>query len=619
MTLATPPGIHRPSVRWNGPPAVYGLPMVDVATHRPVGEVLELALDLCLGAAAFRVTRTGSVDVVLADPGATEDALERIRALARSCLAHPGAGRRPFFWNAEVSTEADAADRSLACVAVPVWNDHGPNGVLGVVDTWLPEPDDAQRGALLRLAAELALDGLTDESHVDAGVRTWTEDLVVAGSPAPPGTPTGTSAAERRFLGEVLRSLPDAVVITKGDGTILLANDAFARMVGCGPERLTGGNVRTMMTATGTGRGLGASSGRPEDQPSRRRLTVSGPDGLMPVTSTDVRVGGNGGRAAGGGHDGDDDFYVSVLRPAPSPEGCAATEAVDCLDLVGSLDDGILCLDGTGTVVLANRAAEILHGAAARRTLVGLPLPDPSGLRTGDGQALPWDAHPGLIAIRDGTCTTQQLVLGGEGDSQRHVTVTARPFPVDGARGALVVLHDSTRERLEQQRLTQYALYDPLTGLANRYLLLEELRRMLLLLGRQGGAVALVYLDLDGFKAINDEFGHDTGDEVLAAVARRLRGTVRSDDVVARLGGDEFVIAHASTERLPDGDLVVSRLRKVLSAPFRVRSQAFDVGASIGWVSTDKGEEGPEALLAKADRAMYLQKRNRASARRAPA
>ena len=145
----------------------------------------------------------------------------------------------------------------------------------------------------------------------------------------------------------------------------------------------------------------------------------------------------------------------------------------------------------------------------------------------------------------------------------------------------------------------------------------EELGRMLQGLGRRGGAVALVYLDLDRFKAINDEHGHDTGDEVLSALARRLRGAVRGDDVVARLGGDEFVLAHLSAESRPDGDLVVSRLRKVLSAPFRVRGQVFDVGASIGWVSTDRADVGPEALLARADRAMYQSKRERAAQRAA--
>jgi diguanylate cyclase (GGDEF)-like protein len=150
-----------------------------------------------------------------------------------------------------------------------------------------------------------------------------------------------------------------------------------------------------------------------------------------------------------------------------------------------------------------------------------------------------------------------------------------------------------------------------LTNLANRYLLLEELRRMLQGLARRGGSVALVFIDLDHFKRINDEYGHDVGDEALTAVARRLVGAVRGDDVVSRLGGDEFVIAHVSTDRQPDGDHMVSRVRKVLSAPFRLRGQAFDVGASIGWVSTDSSDVGPDELLSRADQAMYRHKRDR--------
>ena len=127
--------------------------------------------------------------------------------------------------------------------------------------------------------------------------------------------------------------------------------------------------------------------------------------------------------------------------------------------------------------------------------------------------------------------------------------------------------------------------------------------------------MALVYLDLDDFKGINDEYGHEVGDEVLAAVARRLKGAVRGEDVVSRLGGDEFVIAHVSDLRVPDGDLVVSRIRKVLSAPLRLRTQVFDVAASIGWVSTDADDVSPDALLARADRAMYRHKQERDVAR----
>lgn len=460
-----------------------------------IDDALRTALDLCLGLGSFLVTMTGIVHRVLSDAMPPDDGWRRIEILARDCLSHPAALSRDLFWNAEVSTEAGSADRSFACVVVPVWSDGAQLGLLGVVDTWLPEPDDYQRAGLAGLASDLA------------------------------------------------QLLP--------------------RAPGAGPSAV------------------------PAAHPSRA-------EARSPA--------------------------VPAAPRAPVPHAAARSPIqpvqIDAAELVASLDDGILCLDATGTVVLTNRTADAMHGLAPGRTLLGSPLPMTSGLRTEDGQVLAHDRHPGLLALQEGAARDAHLTLGEEGDGQRHVAVSARPFPIEGRRGVLVVLHDTTAEWMEQQRLTHYALYDPLTGLANRYLLLEELRRMLQGLGRRGGSVALVYTDLDDFKRINDEHGHDMGDEVLSAFARRLRGAVRSDDVVARLGGDEFVIAHATAEQPPDGDLVVSRLRKVLSAPFTVRGIAFDVGASIGWVSTDKGDVGPDALLATADRSMYRHKRDRAMSRR---
>lgn len=595
---------------------VYGLGMAEVAVRRTVEETLRLALDLCLGVGAFRVIETGEVDVVESDAASPADAAARIEHLARSCLVHPAARGREMYWNAEVSTEADAADDSLACVVVPIpRRGNEPMALLGVVDTWLPEPDGAQRAGLVALAAALAVDGARPAPAPPSGGAPelhelwWTGNTVTApvaaaatpavGAAEAAGLSLGPPDGSSTLAGEVLRHLPDAVVATRSDGTIVLVNDRFARIVGRTPAALVGTDARSLLAAAPARPGTPAPAGDGDEGGTTRRLLVTRLAGdELPVTATDVRIAG--------------DHFVTVLRPAPWGAGGTGTAPIDCVDLVASLDDGVVCLDATGTVVLSNTVADRLHGVPVGRTLAGAPLPELTGFHTEDGRPLMADEHPGALTLRDGASRTVQVVLGPGGDHQQHVTVASRPFLVDGGRGALIVLHDSTSEWLEHQRLTQYALYDPLTGLANRYLLAEELRRMLLWLGRQGGTVALVYLDLDGFKRINDEHGHEMGDEILASVARRLRGAVRSDDVVARLGGDEFVIAHASAEHVPDGDLVVSRLRKVLSAPFRVRNQVFDVAASIGWVSTDRGEEGPDALLAKADRAMYLQKRSRA-------
>jgi diguanylate cyclase (GGDEF)-like protein/PAS domain S-box-containing protein len=476
----------------------YGCSVVDalgvadvVPRSASVDDALRTALDLCLGLGAFVVTMTGVVQRVLSDSMPPEDGWRRVDVLARNCLSHPAAHGRDLFWNAEVSTEAGTADRSLACVVMPVWSGDTELGLLGVVDTWLPEPDGYQRAGLARLASDLA--GFLSPA---------------SGAP-PPGAP--------------------------------------------------------------------ASATEPTE----------------PVGGTDDRA----------------------VQPGAGSGGRRLAH-VDAAELAASLDDGIVCVDAAGTVVLTNPAAEAIYGVPPGQTLLGSPLPVTRTMKTEDGQVLTQDRHPAMLVLRDGMVRETHVTLGEAEGSQRRIALSARPLEVEGRRGVLVVLHDMTEEWLEQERLTHYALYDPLTGLANRYLLLEELRRMLQGLGRRGGSVALIYMDLDDFKRINDEHGHDMGDQVLGAFARRLRGAVRSDDVVARLGGDEFVIAHATTERPPDGDLVVSRLRKVLSAPFSVRGIAFDVGASIGWVSTDRADVTPDALLARADRAMYLQKRGRADARR---
>ncbi len=474
----------------------YGCSVVDAVDAAPwksasVDDTLRTALDLCLGLGAFVVSMTGAVQRVLSDAMPPEDGWRRVDVLARNCLSHPASHGRDLFWNAEVSTEAGSADRSLACVVMPVWSGDTELGLLGVVDTWLPEPDGYQRAGLARLATDLA----RVLSHASA---------------APP---------------------------------------------------------------------LGA------------------PERAVEPAPTEVLAG---------------------ARPAPAEalSGAPGRVHVDAAELAAHLDDGIVCVDATGTVVLTNWVADAIYGLPLGHSLLGAPLPMSSAMKTEEGQVLTQDLHPAMLVLRDGMARESHVTVGEAGRSQRRIAMSVRPLEVEGRRGALVVLHDSTEEWMEQERLTHYALYDPLTGLANRYLLLEELRRMLQGLGRRGGSVALIYMDLDDFKRINDEHGHDMGDQVLGAFARRLRGAVRSDDVVARLGGDEFVIAHATAEQPPDGDLVVSRLRKVLSAPFSVRGMAFDIGASIGWVSTDTGDVGPDALLARADRAMYLHKRGRAGARR---
>jgi len=149
----------------------------------------------------------------------------------------------------------------------------------------------------------------------------------------------------------------------------------------------------------------------------------------------------------------------------------------------------------------------------------------------------------------------------------------------------------------------QMALHDPLTGLANRRLLMDRISVACAHLARHPGAVGLMFIDLDGFKAINDQHGHAVGDQVLIDTARRLQQIVRGDDTLARIGGDEFVILLDRVE--PDSlPMLLERVERALDGPLTT--------ASVGYSVTDRHDESPDALVTRADHAMYDAKRSRA-------
>jgi diguanylate cyclase (GGDEF)-like protein/PAS domain S-box-containing protein len=178
-----------------------------------------------------------------------------------------------------------------------------------------------------------------------------------------------------------------------------------------------------------------------------------------------------------------------------------------------------------------------------------------------------------------------------------------------------VSAQDITERRKAEQDLrdltaamTERAVRDPLTGLANRALLEERLRGALARDARSGGRTGLLFLDLDGFKEVNDAHGHATGDTVLRTVARRLVAGVRPSDTVARLGGDEFVVLveGVSEEGLAP---LVKRLEEAVREPLALGADKVQVGVSIGAAVSVRGEDDGPTLLGLADRAMYQVKR----------
>ena len=172
-----------------------------------------------------------------------------------------------------------------------------------------------------------------------------------------------------------------------------------------------------------------------------------------------------------------------------------------------------------------------------------------------------------------------------------------------------------TRHALEEQlaenqaQLEHQALHDPLTGLANRVLLLDRLEHAVQATARRATRPAVLFLDLDYFKSVNDASGHSAGDQLLVEVAARLQQVVRPNDTIARLGGDEFVVlCEDLVEPLEEGRSVAERIAECLAPPFSIADREVFVAASIG-IAPSGEEESAEGLVARADQAMYRAKK----------
>ena len=195
-------------------------------------------------------------------------------------------------------------------------------------------------------------------------------------------------------------------------------------------------------------------------------------------------------------------------------------------------------------------------------------------------------------------------------DEERVWCTTYIPAKREGkVTGFYVMSHDVTEQRRTEQRLRENALIDPLTGLANRRALQEELGATL----AHAGAFALFFIDLDGFKGINDRFGHDMGDALLREVARRLSATVRAGDMVSRLGGDEFVVVSGGVADAIAAERIAQAVCHALARPFVAGGQVVEASASVGVVLQGAGEAARGARmqdpLCLADAAMYEAKR----------
>lgn len=282
-----------------------------------------------------------------------------------------------------------------------------------------------------------------------------------------------------------------------------------------------------------------------------------------------------------------------------------------------TLTEGIMLWRGDGRLVYANPAAQSLCGPLAR-------FPGPihiaeffSHLRDADGAPLGFSRDPLQMITQQPQKVADLLVHlppADEGICWLRLGCAALRDPGTGqVVGAATSLTDVSKLQQRNERMVRLATHDPLTDLPNRNLLQDRIQQALAHNRRAGTQLAVCYLDLDGFKAVNDRLGHDRGDELLARAARRMRSAVRTDDTVARLGGDEFVLLIGGLESRWDCEPVIKRLLQNVARPFRFgngrgTSASASVSASLGVAMYPTDGSDAEVLLRNADHAMYAAK-----------
>jgi diguanylate cyclase (GGDEF)-like protein/PAS domain S-box-containing protein len=190
----------------------------------------------------------------------------------------------------------------------------------------------------------------------------------------------------------------------------------------------------------------------------------------------------------------------------------------------------------------------------------------------------------------------------------RDVEVHSGPIDWNGKKVIYSIIHDITDRKKAEAELEHIAYYDPLTGLPNRRLKSDRLRQAIANSKRSGSSVGVCYLDLDGFKPINDRFGHATGDKILIKIAQRLQSTLREQDTISRVGGDEFVLILSELTGIQQCTHILDRVLEEISQPIPIDDTELVVNASIGLTLYPEDDVDADILLRHADQAMYWAK-----------
>ncbi|MGZ8296628.1 MAG: EAL domain-containing protein [Allosphingosinicella sp.] len=217
------------------------------------------------------------------------------------------------------------------------------------------------------------------------------------------------------------------------------------------------------------------------------------------------------------------------------------------------------------------------------------------------------EVNLGALSMAPDAPPVECRMLRADGES-REVELLLRPLAWRGAELRILAVRDISERKEAAERIAHLAFHDALTGLPNRAVFADHLARTVAKAGESADHVAVLCVDLDGFKAVNDIYGHPAGDALLIAAAQRLRSAVRGHELVARLGGDEFAVVQAGGEQPGHGGLLAQRVVEALAEPFAIGSDTVRISASVGVALFPADAADPESLVKNADMALYRAK-----------
>lgn len=456
-------------------------------------------------------------------------------------------------------------------------------GTLGVADTVPRTLTDVQKQTLRTLAGEVVAQ-LELRRHIHELQQTR-EGL----------------QRERDFVSTILDVAESLVIVGDGEGRILRFNRACERLTGRPFEEVAGKPFwevlppenereqhRAIFERSRTGRGVGIYENHWVDRTGTPRLISWRNASVLDDEGRVLFTIGTG---------------IDVTESRRAEERLREREE-RFRALVEHSAEGLVLIDAQGVIVEVGASTERLTGFAAE-TLIGSQLLELAV--TEDVTRL--EQMIEMVVSRSGTSAAIELrIRNADGRNRWADFVITNLLDVSAVEAVVINFRDSTTRKEFELQIEHQAFHDGLTGLPNRLLFAQRLEQALAHARRSGTRLAVLFLDLDRFKVLNDTFGHSFGDEVLAGVAERLQTVVRDEDCLSRAGGDEFMLFIEETVDVHHGTRVGSRILHLLEPPFVIQGHSLHLTASVGVSLFPEDGDSAEDLIRNADAAMYRAK-----------